>query len=817
MAVARKFFLALLLLFLLVALGVLGWVYWRLWRALPQYEGEQRLAGLTAPVRVLRDARGVPHVYADSLNDLLFAQGYLTAEERLWQMDTLRRMARGQLAALLGRRFLELDKENRLLGLGDVADRAAELLDSESRAHLEAYARGVNTYMETHRDRLPIEFALLRYEPRPWTPADSLAVGLNLAKLLSTTWPSELLRGKVVERLGVELARDLYVWRSPLDRPVAEAGAAPRRRERRRVYVAGCKHSPSELLAALARARPAGFGPGLAGGFGVGSNNWVVAGARSASGKPLLANDPHLPHTLPAIWFALHLKSPELNVAGVSLPGLPFVILGHNDRIAWGMTNLWPDVQDLYRERFHPTEPNRYLTPTGWQPVGRRVETIQVRGEADVHLEVLRTRHGPIVHDDGEQKLALRWTALEPELLTSSFYEINRAQSWDEFTAALALYGGPAQNVVYADVEGNIGYYGAGRVPLRRQGRGEVPVAGETADYDWAGTIPFPEMPHTFNPPMGILATANNRVVPDDYPHYLTDRWDAPYRVARIYEVLENETGFAPEEFLRLQGDIASRLDFFLAQQLAAAARDDAELAEAVNILTTWDGRLRATDAAPLLTDTARRILLEMLLRPKLGDDWKAYSWLSAPLFLENVLRERPARWLPAPRANAPEAEGYADYDALLRDTLRKTLQQLAAEFRLPTTGSLPRSGALRELRWGNRLQVHFVHPFSTIWPRLLSRWLNVGGPQSGGRYAVKQMTRRFGPSLRMVVDLANLDNSLLNITVGQSGHLLSDYYRDQFPAWDAVESFPFPFSDATVEQAARHRLHLLPPAPNGE
>lgn len=613
-----------------------------------------------------------------------------------------------------------------------------------------------------------------------------------MAKLLSTTWPSELLRAKVTEKVGPEFARDLYVSRSPLDRPVAESRAAPRRPERRRIYLAGCQHDPRELLAHLSATQVEAAG----------SNNWAVAGSRTASGKPLLANDPHLPHLLPAVWFAIHLKAPGLDVAGVSLPGIPFVIIGHNQRIAWGMTNLWPDVQDLYVERFHANDPHRYLTPTGWQTVGRRLETIKVRGEPDVQLEILRTRHGPIVHDDGKQKLALRWTALEPEQFAFPFYEINRAQDWDEFRTALSLYGGPAQNIVYADVDGNIGYYGAGRVPIRRRGRGEVPVRGETSDYDWVGTIPFPEMPQASNPPMGILATANNRVVPDDYSHYLTDRWDAPYRIARIYELLENQSGFKPEGFLRLQGDIASHPDFFVSQQLAAAARDVSELAEAADILSSWDGQMRATDAAPLLTDTARRILLENLLRPKLGNDWTAYSWPANPLFLENVLRERPARWLPG---------SHADYDALLRETLRKVLQQLAEEFPLPRAGNLPRAGTLRRLRWGDRLQVHFNHPVSNILPRFAARWLGVGGPQSGGRYAVKQMTRQFGPSMRMVVDLANFDRSLLNITVGQSGHLLSPYYRDQFAAWDSIQSFPFSFSDSAVQQAARHRLQLLP------
>ncbi|MBI4462483.1 MAG: penicillin acylase family protein [Acidobacteria bacterium] len=797
MQTARKAFLLVLVLILVAALGAVGWFYWRLWRALPTYEGEVRLAGVAARVTVLRDARGVPHVSAETLEDLLFAQGYLTAEERFWQMELLRRTARGEASEILGRAFLESDKSNRILGLGDVAERAAESLDSESRTHLEAYARGVNAYLETHRTRLPLEFLLLRYEPRPWTPADSLAVALNLYKLLSTSWPGELLRAKVTEKVGPALARDLYVSRSAWDHPLAEPGERPRRRERRRVYLAGCRHPASELTAQ--------FRPWLQEGVAseaqaAGSNNWVVAGARTASGLPLLANDPHLPHMLPAVWFAIHLQSPELDVAGVSLPGLPFVVLGHNQRIAWGMTNLYPDVQDLYLERFHPTEPYRYRTPTGWQTAGRRLEMIQVRGEADVEVEALRTRHGPIVHDDGGEKLALRWTALEPEMLSFPFYEINRAQNWEEFRAALSLFSGPTQNVVYADVEGNIGYYGAGHVPIRRRGRGEVPVAGEVADFDWVRIIPFPEMPQAFNPPMGILATANNRVVPDGYSHYLTDRWDAPYRVARRYDVLENQTGFRPQDFLQLQGDLLSQPDLFLAQSLVATASAETTetpetpaLREAVEILRTWDGQMRAHEAAPLLTTETRRVLLENLLRPRLGDDWDDYSWSAHPLFLENVLRERPARWLP---------EAYADYDALLRSSLATAVERLRAEFP---------SRTLRSLRWGERLQVRFRHPLGARLPRWFDRWFNLGGPQSGGRYAVKQMTRGIGPSMRMVIDLADFDQSVLNITVGQSGHPLSPHYRDQFRAWDAVESFPFPFSDAAVAAAARYRLHLLP------
>lgn len=797
---AGKVVLIVLLIVALALLGTTGWLYWRVREALPQYAGEVRVSGLAQPVTVLRDARAVPHIYAESLADLLFAQGYVTAQERLWQMDTLRRMARGELAEIFGRRMLELDKENRILGLGGVAERAAELLDTQTRAQLEAYARGVNAFIETHRSRLPIEFSLLGYTPRLWTPSDTLAVGLNMFKLLSTTWPWELLRAKVLEKLPAELADDLYVARSALDRPVAEP--LPRRgpRERPRVYVAErpagghltqCRHTLAELAEAAKQVALA-----------AGSNNWVVAGSRSASGQPLLANDPHLPHLLPAIWFAIHLKltarepvGTELNVAGVSLPGIPFVIIGHNDRVAWGMTNLWADVQDLYVERFHPQQPQRYLTPTGWQTVGRRVEYIKVRGEPDYQLEVLRTRHGPIVHDDGTHKLALRWTALEPELLSLPFYELNRAQNWDEFRRALALYGGPAQNFVYADVEGNIGYYGAGRVPVRRQGHGEIPVAGDTADYDWLGYIPSQELPQAFNPLVGILASANNRVVPEGYPHYLTDRWEPPYRIARIYELLENQTGYKPIDFLRLQGDIVSLPDVFLAQQLVAAGGKQSvapAVAEALDLLRSWDGQMRAEEATPLLCEASRGVLLKNLLRARLGDDWEAYTWFMSPVFLENVLRARPARWLP---------EGYPGYDELLVASLTKAIEELRQEVG---------SASVRSWRWGKRLQVRFAHPLFEQMPGL-RRWFSVSGPESGGRHSVKVMTPEFGVSLRLVMDLADFDDSLLNLTLGQSGHRLSPHYRDQYPAWHAGRSFPFPFSDTAVQQATRYRLQLLP------
>ena len=812
---ARKFLLSLLLVVLLLVALPAGWFVWRCWRALPVYDGDQRLTGLRQPVRVLRDDRAVPHLYAANLDDLLFAQGYVHAQERLWQMDLLRRQARGQLAEIFGRAALTFDKENRQLGLGSVADRAVESLDAETRAHLEAYARGVNAYIESRSgplafSGLPIEFVLLRYRPEPWRAADSLTVALNMYKLLTTSWPREMNRARVSERVGAERATDLYVTRSADDHPIAEPVTGPRRLRRERVFVAlGCRHSlPGDALdsaafgaspvpARLGQLYGEAFARREAGRYGA-SNNWVVAGSRTASGAAMLADDMHLPHGVPSIWFINHLKSPELDVAGFSLPGLPWVIVGHNQRIAWGFTNSNADVQDLFIERFDPENPSLYMTPTGWQAVQRRVEHINIRGGEVEDLMVLETRHGPIVHDDGLTKLALQWTALDATQLAFTFLPLNQAQNWEEFRQALRDFSGPSQNVVYADADGNIGYHVFGRVPLRRNGRGQVPIPGDSLQFDWVGAIPFEELPHAFNPPSGTLATANNRSVPDNYPYYFTDQWMGPARIARIYQLLEEDRRFEPEDFLRIQGDVVSLPDKALAAHLVAAGAavsgpHPPERAQALAMLKEWDGAMRVELAAPLIVTTVRSQLMEALLRPHLGDDWRQYSWFNAPLFLENVLVERPARWLP---------EGVESYDALLIAALDRALNQLRRETRIAN---------LQGMRWGDQWVVRFAHPVGERLP-VLRRWFSVGGvPQSGGPHSVKQTHRMAGVSQRFVVNFADLDRTLMNITLGQSGHVASPHYRDQFRAWLEVRSFPAPFSDAAVERAARHRLHLLP------
>jgi penicillin amidase len=782
--------LTVVILMLVAGAGV--WFYRRSHACLPQVEGTLRVAGLSAPVEVLRDPHGIPHLRAQSLPDLLFAQGYVTAQDRLWQMDLSRRLAFGELAEIFGERALQFDIENRTLGFRQVCARAAAELDPDSQQMLAAYARGVNAFITAHLDRLPIEFLLLRCQSRPWREVDSFAVALNMAKVLSSTWTSELMRERLRAKLSPPLYADLFPDHSPLDRPVAEAIPAP---------AAAAKHAralPPEdaaeidpLLAALVssdESTPAGLG----------SNNWVVNGTHTQSGKPLLANDPHLDHGIPSVWYMVHLKAPGLNVSGVSLPGLPAVIIGHNERIAWGVTNTGPDVQDLYIESFNLRDPNKYLHDAQWVDGEFREEVIQVRDERDYHLTVKLTRHGPVISHEGDRDLALRWTALEPYFLRFPFLRINQAKNWEEFTTALRDFWGPMQNFVFADVDGNIGYYAAGRVPIRKQGDGSVPAPGSSDDYDWTGYVPFESLPHSYNPASGILATANGRVVPDAYPYFITRRWEPPYRTARIFQLLEAGSHFAVSDMLRIQTDIHPLDDDWLAKQLLSASFHhpprSADAQYAVSLLMHWDGEARADAAATLVCEMTRRALLERILAPKLGDDLSGYRWPMSTTFLENVLADPGERkWLPPG-------------DVSFGDTLMKSLEEGVK--RIP---KLVGSQDHKAWRWGNTIPLTFHHPLGGASP-VLSRLFDVGPfPQAGTGNTIKATTASHGPSMRMVVDLSNLDNSVQNITLGESGQVFSPYYQDQFEAWYNGRSFPMLFSDAAVDKATVHKLVLEP------
>jgi penicillin amidase len=796
----KRLFLFVLIVLLLTVVGSGVWLCWRTRASLPVLDGAISVRGLLAPVEVLRDARGVPHIRAQSIADALFAQGYVTAQDRLWQMDLSRRKAEGELSEVFGDRTLRLDIESRTLGFPQVARRALDDLSPDDHQYLESYTRGVNAFIESHRDRLPLEFLMIRYQPQPWHEVDSVAVALNLAMDLNQSWETDLMRERIAAKLGKDLFSDAFPDHSDLDVPVADV--QPR-------ASAGARTRSAELLtnafdsgdgrwsiadSRLFQSEIVNHQPSMA---GVGSNNWVVNGSHTKSGKPLLANDPHITHSIPSVWYMIHLKAPGLNVTGVSLPGLPFALLGHNEHIAWGMTNTGPDVQDLYIESFNFRDPKKYLHNGQWVDAEARDETIKVRGQRDYHFTVMVTRHGPVISHDGGRDLALQWTLLSPHAVRLPFRRINQASNWMEFTAALRDFNVPMQNSVYADAEGNIGYYAAGLVPIRKQGNGAVPVPGSTDDYDWTGFVPFEDLPHSFNPSGGMIATANGRIVPDNYPYFITAKWEAPFRTARIFQLLREGGRLTPSEMLRIQSDILSREDMWLAKQLLAAAEKqppsspDAQFA--LGVLHGWDGEAHADSTATLVLEVTRRALLARILQSKLGDDLSGYRWPMSTIFLQNVLAQNLTRWLPP---------GDTDFNMTLMKSLDEGIRKIP---------SLVHSQNHAAWKWGDTIPLTFRHPLSGGLP-FLGRWLDVGPyPQAGTGTTVKQTSPYLGPSMCMVVDFSDLDQSLQNITLGESGQFSSPYYRDQFSAWYEGRSFPMLFSDTAVRKGAAHKLVLEP------
>ena len=806
----RRLLAAAFLLLLLAVLGAAVWLYCAVHRALPQLDGSLALPGLRDRVTVVRDTHGVPHISASSLDDLLFAQGYVTAQDRLWQMDATRRYAAGELSEVLGQDFLPLDRQQRLLQLRFVAERLDRGLAPADRAELAAYARGVNAYINTHSDALPLEFRVLRYSPRPWTAKDSLLVTLSMSQALNHGgYRAELSHAAILAKLGPELTADLYPsisWRDHPPSAMAPTSPSPSPSPRAGKEAAVPDGSLSAASAGEAFQEP----------LPAGSNNWVISGAHTASGKPLLSNDMHLPHQIPGVWYEAHLtlRSPgaaaaELDVAGVTLPGYPYVIAGHNARIAWGYTSLMPDVQDIYIEQFNAR--GECQTPQGWKAPERRREVIHVRSAPDVTLDVLVTRHGPIITElvPGETRgLALHWTIYDFDSIGTSFLALNRSANWQEFRQAFSSYVSPPLNVVYADVDGHIGYQAVGRLPIRASGDGTLPVPGEDDHHDWTGFVPFESLPSVFDPPPGILATANGRTTPDGYPHVLASQWAAPYRTERIYQLLNSEKKFTAADMLTVQTDIYSAFDHLCAQHLAAAVERtpiaSARARQAADLMRSWDGRLTVDSVAATLVTHARRNLWRLLLQPRLGASderdslppnvavtgWRQYNWLLSPVALETILADQPPRWLP---------QNFPSYDQLLTAAVETTVSESQA----------PKE--LGSWRFGDQYPLEFNHPIFGHIP-VLGRWTGPGPrPQSGSGTTVKQVGRSFGPSQRMTVDLASLDTSTLNLVTGQSGQLGSPYYMDHFSAWYEGWTFALPFSASAVETARAHTLILEP------
>jgi len=772
------------------------------------------IKGLTARVTIRRDERGIPYVEAQNDEDLFFGQGYATAADRLWQMDLFRRSARGELAEVLGAGpnniALDQDKLHRTYGFAQAAEAELANASPRARAMLEAYARGVNAYASSLDPKaMPPEFQILQYSFRPWTPADSLVVVKIFFEGLSNTWRLDIMR-QAMAGLPADKRAELLPEISPLD--VLVAGKDVKSKANTTATIACRPYKTcisTEALSRLAHNQEIADAALERLGFYANaleaSNNWVVSGSHTVSGKPLLSNDPHLPASAPSIWHLVHLSAPGMRVAGVATAGIPGVIIGHNDRIAWGFTNVGPDVQDLYLEKFDPNNPARYQTPAGWQDAVIRHEQIKVRkgigsSEYDtVTYDVTVTRHGPIIFTDNDKRYALRWTALDPtKNNTESSYAINRARNWKEFNAALESFTAPTQNIVYADVDGHIGYHAAGVVPIRKSGDGSVPYDGSTDAGEWTSYIPMAKLPTLFDPPSGIIVTANQRIVGTDYPYFLTHSWAQPYRARRISTLLNEKPKLNADDFRRILGDVYSIAGVTFTKEAVKLLRPkltpaDEKLRAALDAFENWDGRLTPESIVAPLASQMRLAFRSKILTAALGPDLvRSFQWSNFDTTLDRVLQEQSPAWLPK------EFSSYAD---LLRACYNEAVANLTKSLGADET----------KWTWGEMVKVRFPHPLSAA-PFIGAQFTVPPFPQSGtGGLLGATVNVGTNVSMRLIADPSDWDKTQQGIALGESGLPKSPYWSDQLADWRAVTPRVFPFTQDAVAKAAKETLVLEP------
>ncbi|NPC97381.1 penicillin acylase family protein [Nocardioides sp. zg-DK7169] len=812
-------------------------------RALPQLDGSRELPGLGADVEVLRDEHGVPQIYGDSLDDLMRAQGYVHAQERFFEMDVRRHATAGRLAELFGEKAVESDAMVRTMGWRRVAERELAMVAPAAREALEAYAAGVNAFLEQHStSEIAVEYTVLRlgglgYSPEEWTPVDSLAWLKAMAWDLRGNMGEEIARALAVAEVGVERARQLWpaypfeehapiVGEGAVIDGVFEPGASgpDSRNPMRPGYTAGERAVLREVGASV-RALPALLGRG----DGIGSNSWVVDPRHTTTGGALLANDPHLGVTMPGVWMqvGLHCRTVSedcpLDVSGFSFSGVPGVMIGHNGDIAWGFTNLGPDVSDLYLEQI---DGGRWLDDRGWRPLEVRRETIEVAGGDDVEIVVRSTDQGPVLsgvsdqiasvglargeRDGREYAVSLAWTALDPAPTADAILALNLATDWDSFRAAAAAFSVPAQNLVYADTRGHVGYQAPGRVPVRKSGNdGTMPGRGWRAEDEWTPTsVPFDALPFALDPDEGFVVTANQAVVGPGYPYHLTDDWDRGYRSQRIRDRLTDRLAdggrVSADDLLDIQLDRHHPLAAVLTPYLLDVGLPAGYASDGQRVLEEWDHSQGADSAGAAYFNVVWRNLLELTFHDELSEElWPdgGQRWYAV---VEDLLTR-------------PDDPWWDDVRTEERETRDDVLEAALIEARDDLTRLSDRDPG--SWRWGQLHRLELRSPsLGESGIGLVERLVNRGGWQVGGGSSTVDATAwdaaegfevSAAPSMRMVVSLADLDDSRWISLTGVSGHPASEHYTDQTDLWARGETIPWPFGRDEVEAAAEHRLVL--------
>lgn len=792
---------------LVLALLVFGaGTYFQVRGALPAYAGHFDAKGLKAPVEVVRDKNAIPHIIAGSIEDAYFALGYVHAQDRFWQMEAMRRLGQGRLSeilppAIVGNGIVETDRTMRGLGLYRAASDSLGAVSPAMRGVLESYAAGVNAWLGDDDRQFGLELTLVkllsggRYRPAPWQPADSLVWAKIMALGLDGNWRGELLRSRMIQRLGEDATNFLMEPAGDSrDATLSMVNEALKGIDLDRLY--------RETDNAATRKRQA-------------SNEWVVSGAHSVSGKPLLANDPHLSLTSPGIWYLARLVGPGFDIRGATTPGAPAVVLGHNGTIGWGFTTTNLDSQDLFIERVDPTDPSRYLTPDGARPFSVREETIDVLWGDPVRMKIRNTRHGVVIDDfirqpgrysPGGHVLALQATALDgADTSLEAVMRFGLAQNWNDFLAAARRNISPMQNVVYADTAGNIGFVSPARVPIRRKGDGWLPAPGWTGEYDWAGFVPFDDLPRVYNPASGIIVNANARVVPDDYRFFISRDWADPYRQRRANQLLREVERHPVYGMIAIQADnLALDASEILPVLLKGEPRNP-RAAKVWEMMGRWNRFMLARRPEPLIYSAwiweLQRGLLADRLGPELAEDFAAPR---VPILMR-ILRDRP-QWCDNPSTAAVET-----CDTAIADALDRALDWIAR-----------RQGPdVESWQWGNEhIAVHRHGMFDAV--PLLRDVASVRFPSDGGADTLNRANPIYrgrwpfesvhGAGYRAVYDFSDLDNSRFAIPLGQSGNMLSRWARNFVESWQSLRYAEIAGTRAEIARTAVGIMNLSPP-----
>mgnify|MGYP003393149563 CR=1 FL=1 len=791
-----KLKLAILAVTAALALGAAaGAVYLR--SSLPLIDGRISVNGLTgADIKITRDINGVPHILAANAEDAYFALGFAHAQDRLWQMETQRRIAAGRLAEIFGDAALPTDRLMRTLGIRRQSERTLAKLEEGTRRGLAAYAAGVNAFLAGRSGALPVEFLVFGITPEPWEPADSIAWGKMLAWDLSGNWGAELARFRLSRKLPTQRIAEFY--------PPHAGDVAQALPDLKALYHAALAAIPSAELAALAPHD---------GNEGIGSNNWLVGGALSATSKPLLANDPHLGLEAPSLWYLAHLKAPNFEIVGATLPGVPGVVLGHNRHVAWAFTNTGTDSQDLYLEKTDESG-ERYLTPDGWRPFVRRDEILRSKSGKDEVMVVRETRHGPVL--DGAigpasrpakpYVITMAWTTLRDDDLTAqALLKLESVRNWNDFVSVMRDWHSPQQNMLLADSQGNIGFLAPGRVPVRAADndlRGMAPAPGWEARYDWTGFIPYDALPRALNPTQGRLATANQKIVPRDYPHFITSEWAETYRATRIDALLDREPKHSIAGFRAMQADVFSQLAAEFVPLLLAAPASSTESSTARNLLAKWDFAAEGKRPEPLIFAAWYRELTRLIYADELGDEFPRL-WRQRPGFMRNALTSQ-QHW--CDDITTPETETCA---AQIARALSLGLADLKRRY----------GDDMSKWRWADAHMARGRHrPFSLS--GLFRPWFEISVPTPGDSYTVNvgrhdiandadPFASDHGPSLRAIYDMADLDRSLFITSTGQSGNVFSPHYDDFADLWRRVDYIAIPTRGEDIAAGAKGTLVL--------